>query len=501
MFKYIIISTIITLLGISISPLLKILTTSINIKLSNKMQNNLFNHLIRTKDYNLNEFTSMSVLSRFSSDISTISNLVVSIFPKIISSFFLLTSSFVVLFVMNKFYAFIAILFLPGFILLSKIYSKKQKSIYKKIEDKIVEYKSFVQESILNSVILKIFMKPENISDNLNIIQQEIFTLQLKKIKLNCLSNFLVSIGMNIGYLIIFIIGAFSVCFKITTIGSFSALVQLFQKVQSQLRSLSGLIPQIIFAVAALERIHEIYDIPLEPAINPLPKNFKFKYLKFNDVSFFYDDNKPCINDINFSIHAGDIIGLVGSSGIGKTTILKLLMFLLEPKKGFISVNDTSLKVDHRALISYVPQSNNLFSGTIRNNLTCGNNTIKDDDIKLALKISCAYDFVKALPKGLQTKLGENGVGLSQGQCQRLAITRAILSKKEILILDEATSALDLPTESQIIDNINNLKNNMTVILITHRTSTLKNCNKILELKDNLKLIKNNSSRENLSAI
>lgn len=492
MFKYIIISIIISITTISSTPVLAIITSYTNTKLCNKIQNNLFNHLIKAKYYNLNKFSSMSIISRFTSDASLLSNLVVSVFPQIISMIFLLISAFIVLFRINNFYAFISILFVPIFVLLSKIYARKQKEVHKKILDKDVEYNSFIQESMLNSVIVKIFIKPENLIAKLNNIQKDKLFLQLKKTKINSTSNFLTNLGMNVGYLSIFTIGAIAVCFKTSSIGSFSALIQLFQKVQGQLISLSSLVPQLISGIASLERINEIYELPLENSESLLPDKFKFENLSFKNLSFFYNNKKNILDNISINISIGDIVGIIGSSGKGKTTILKLAMSLLEPKKGSIYINDEILEIRHRNLIAYVPQGNNLFSGTIRDNLICNETSINDEDIDFALKTSCAYDFINELPKKLNTFVGENGIGLSQGQCQRIAIARAVLSKRSILILDEATSALDSSTEAIIMDNINKLKKNITVIMVTHRSSTLKNCNKILDLNTNTGFTENN---------
>jgi len=203
-------------------------------------------------------------------------------------------------------------------------------------------------------------------------------------------------------------------------------------------------------------------------------------------LTFAYTPEKPVVKDITFSLKAGDTLALTGASGEGKTTLIYLLLQLLRPTDGHIYIKDKGIKYDLescyiRQLISYVPQGNTLFSGTIEENLRIGDSQADKEEQKEMLKAACAWEFVSKLPEGLDTNLGERGVGLSEGQAQRISIARALIRKKPLLILDEATSALDMDTERKVIHNISNLRQG-SCIIITHRLSILRYCRRVLEL-------------------
>ena len=207
----------------------------------------------------------------------------------------------------------------------------------------------------------------------------------------------------------------------------------------------------------------------------------------FDNVYFAYKDNNYILNKINLTIDSGETIAFVGPSGEGKTTMIRLILSLINPTEGnlFISENDLikDMNRNFRNLISYVPQGNTLFSGTIRSNLLYGKPYATDDEIKEALTNACAIDFVNELEDGLDTMIGEKGVGISEGQAQRIAIARAFLRVRPILILDEATSSLDPETEVKVLKSVKSLSSNPTCIIITHRPSALNICNRIMKLE------------------
>ncbi|MEG0086910.1 MAG: ABC transporter ATP-binding protein [Niameybacter sp.] len=193
------------------------------------------------------------------------------------------------------------------------------------------------------------------------------------------------------------------------------------------------------------------------------------------------------LNHVSCSIAPGEIIGLVGPSGGGKTTLIRLLLALAQPQEGSVTLHtnhqNEEVNALHRELISYVPQGNTLFSGSIKENLCYGNLNATDKEIEQAANGACAWDFISALEAGLETSLGEKGLGISEGQAQRLAIARAFLRQKPILILDEATSALDPETEVKVLHAIKTLSHKPTCLIITHRPSALSICDRVLRLE------------------
>lgn len=480
--NFILIFLIIHLCSFVISPSITFLNSYTSNKLSNKLQSNTFAHFIRSKYSEQEKYHSMDIINRINNDISNITTLIVNILPEAISTLFLLISSFFVLYSINKFYALLSIILFPIFLLISKVYGKKQKYLYKEVQQKEVQCNSFLQESISSTIILKTFCREEIANNNLKKLQRDKFKSILKRTKLNIITNSLINVGMNTGYLIIYIIGALSIGYGTLTVGSFTALIQLFQKVQGPIYYLSSIFSQIISALGASERLQEIYKLPLDTLDITLLDKESFNELQFKDVSFAYKKNDYILNKINLKIYPGDSLGIIGDSGKGKTTLLKLILSLLDPTKGKILLDNVPINPSHRTIMSYVPQGNTLSSGTIKENLIYGNKNISNLEIYDALKISCAYEFICNLPKGLDTIIGEKALGLSEGQAQRLSITRAILQKKPILILDEATSALDVSTELRLLENLNNIKHKPTVIVVTHRPAALKYCNKTLKI-------------------
>ena len=212
-------------------------------------------------------------------------------------------------------------------------------------------------------------------------------------------------------------------------------------------------------------------------------------YITGKDINFSYKEDLPILKNINFNINPSEIVALVGPSGEGKTTLIRLILSLIHPTSGNAYISDKTTNTneniipDHRNLISYIPQGNTLFSGTIEENLKIGNPDATMEELIECCKIACAYDFIKSLDDKFKTVIGEKGLGISEGQAQRIAIARALLKKTPILILDEATSSLDGDTEIKVLEGIKNLKHKPTCIIITHRPSALEICNRIFKLQ------------------
>jgi len=466
-----------------------LLSTYTNNKIYNELQKKFFSHVTYSEYMENSKYHSVGLLTRITSDTSTINGFICGTVPSMIYSTITLIISFFTLLSINPFIAVFTVLVFPMLLIMNKLLGKRIKKFYKDIQDQSIKYNSFVQESIQNLMIVKAFCAEKRTISNLTKLQSDKFKLLFKQTLFSSLVGIAFSIGSSGLYFIIFTWGALSLASGAITFGTMTALLQLFNKVRSPLSSLAGCYSPIITTLAACERLMELEEMALEEGSGSLDvDNYNNPIIEFNNITFGYKENSTVLKNVSCKINPGETVALVGPSGQGKTTMIKLLLSLLNPNKGSLSISTDNIceKItkDHRNLISYIPQGNTLFSGTIMENITYGNIDASDDEIKKACIDACAFDFIDELDDKFDTVLGEKGFGLSEGQSQRISIARSFLRTRPILILDEATSALDAKTEISVLKAIKNLEHKPTCIIITHRPGALAICDRILRLED-----------------
>lgn len=447
---------------------------------------------IMKKDYSkVSAYHTGELQNRMFNDVAIIADGLTTILPSFVFFMVKLVCAFAYLVVIDKIFALV---FFVGGILVFfsvRVFRGTLKKLHKEVQRTEGVTRSFIQETIINLLVVKSFVVEDKIEDKTDELQDKNYKVKMKRRHFNIIANGGISATFNLGYVFALAFGAFRLLSGGMTYGTVTAMLQLVNQVQAPFASLSGILPKIYSLVASGERLMEICNLPDEEESNKSDVDIiatydKLQSISFRDISFKYDRD-IILDNTSLSIKKGDFVAIMGISGIGKSTLLKLLLGVFSVNGGSISLklSDGEITVDRhtRKLFAYVPQGNMLLSGTIRDNLTFINSGATDEEIEKAIKISCAKQFIDELPLGLETVIGEKGMGLSEGQIQRLAIARSLLSKSPVLLLDEATSALDEETEKQFLTNLKQLENK-TCIIVSHKKAALEICNKYVQIVD-----------------
>lgn len=481
---YGIIFGIIVFVDITFSLLQRIFVFRISAKLEISYKTDLFQQILEKEFSDVSAYHSGELLNRLTSDISTITGAIVTIVPKITFMIVKLMGVFIILIQISV--PFTLVFIIGGMVALSvaTLYRTKMKTFHKKGQETDGKVRSFLQEIIASMLLVKSFDIEDKVVENARDLQDTNYVIRRKRNTLSVISSSAFSFVFMVGYAFGLIWGAYNIVKGNITYGVLTEIIALVSQIQGPISGLTGIIPTYFSATASAERIIEIESLPNEKKINKeinvdnIYHNLNF--IIFNNITFSYD-RENVLQDTSLKINKGDFVAIMGITGIGKSTLMKLLMSVFSVDSGEIYLklnNSEKLYIDKntRKMFAYVPQGNFLLSGTIRDNLLIVSPNATDEEIKSSLIISCA-NFVDDLPNGLDTVLGERGIGLSEGQVQRLAIARAVLSKAPVLLLDECTSALDEETEKHLLQNLVNLKNK-TCMIITHKKAALSICNK-----------------------
>ena len=485
------INTVFLLFGVILTHfaamfLASILKNKTHIDLSITYKKVLFPIILRKKHSEISAFHSGDLVNRLTSDVEAVVTGSVNIVPSVVSLTSKIITCIIALYILSPFIA-LAILPIGAVIYVgNRIFRAKFKELHKECQRTDSSVRSFMQEAFENLAVIKSFLSGGAIVRKLDENMQENRRLRLKRSLLRVSVTVLVSLIFSLCYYCVLTWGAANLNTAITY-GTLMGLLQLISNIRAPLQGATGIIPSYYSALASAERLMEIEALkderkPLEDKkLGKIKKTFT--RIIAENLDFSYKDNHVII-DSSFYIERGTITALVGESGSGKSTLFKLLLGLLTPHYGTLKFDGaTEINEATRPLFAYVPQGNMLLSGTIRDNITFFKGDIAEEKIISAARRAVAYDFISELPNGLDTVINERGSGLSEGQIQRIAIARALLSDSEIILLDESTSAVDEETEAQLVKNLKEIKDK-TIIFITHRSSSLKACDHILTVEN-----------------
>lgn len=470
---------------------LRILDNSLAVRVSGRLEiackRRLFSAILQKEYSAVTAYHSGELMTRLTSDITVVTDNATVLLPTAISMLTRLVLAFAVIASLDM--RFALLILAAGAVLFasSRAFRGKIKKLHKTVQASDGRLRAFLQESIESLLAVQVFGVQSKVMREADVRQTDNFDAKIRRNRW--------SIAANAGFLALFSFGTlltllwcgWKLAAGTITFGTLTALLQLVNQVQTPLTNLSGLMPKYYSMLSSAERLMEIEALPDETHTHTESAPVRnFESARFRGVSFAYGQNEV-FTDADFEIRKNDFVVISGISGIGKSTLFKLLLGVLTPAGGEITVtaggHTYPADKNTRGLFAYVPQGNLLFSGTVRDNIRFIKEDATDEEVLRAAQIACADTFLDELPEGLDTPLGEGGRGLSEGQMQRIAVARAILTDAPVLLLDEATSALDEETEAKLLQNIRALENK-TCLIISHKKAAYAVCTRELTVKD-----------------
>ncbi len=475
------------------SSVINRISTKLSIYINNDIQADIFDKIVDADWMEINKYSNGDILNRFNGDISTVSSNAISWLPTIVIAIYNFFATFFVILHYDVIMAVIALASAPILLLMSRFVIKIQREYGKKTREMSSKLMAFEVETFYNFDTIKSFGISDSYSKKMRWWQGQFKDVSLEYNMFSIKTNIWMSI---VGMLVQFT--AFGYClFRLwthdITYGTMTLFLQQRSSLSSAFSNVVSIIPSFLNSSISAHRIRELVELKKEvhiPESNELDAYADDGFVvRMKDLDFSYVEGTRVITNSQFVAKPGEIVALVGPSGEGKTTMIRLILGLVRPENGSAMIcasngEEIEMNADTRHLFAYVPQGNTILSGTIAENLRMVKPEATDEELIEALKLSCAWDFVEKLPDTINFKLGERGRGLSEGQSQRVAIARAVLRDSPILLLDEATSALDVQTERQVLRNIIQQRPNKTVIVTTHRPSVLNLCQRVYRVME-----------------
>lgn len=472
-------------LQLLLSSLVNRLYAHTEISLRNRLRQNLFEHILKSHWSGRETFHSGDMLNRMEEDVRTVTDLLAGSIPSAGITLFQLAGAALFLFCLDHRMAVVILLIMPLALLFSKLYMKRMRHLTREIRATDSRLQSHLQENLQHRTLISTLEYTSMAADMISTLQSGLKRLVMRRNSFSIFSGLMVQAGFALGYLTAFAWGIYGLDTGTVTFGTLTAFLQLVAQVQRPVVELARQIPAFISALTSVERIDELTSLPLEEQGEPLILKGKVG-IRLENVTFAYPDGKrKVIEHFTHDFEPGSLTAVLGETGSGKSTMVRLMLALLRPDGGNITLYDERQSLPASPLTRrnfvYVPQGNTLVSGTLRDNLLLGNPEATDAQMWKALHMAAA-DFVHELPQGLGTPCGEMGTGLSEGQAQRIAIARGLLRPGNIVLLDEPTSSLDSDTEQTLLERLSHTIQGKTLIIITHQMQTARLCDKIKKM-------------------
>ena len=481
------------LFSLAFNSIISRISTRLSIDINNDIQADIFDKIVDADWLALNKYSNGDILNRFNGDINTVSSNAISWLPTIIIAVYNFIATFCVILYYDWIMAIIALGTAPIMLFLSRFMIKKQRDYSKKVREMSSNLMSFEVEAFYNFDTIKSFGVAPQYSRKMRWWQKKYRNISLKYNMFTIKTNVLLSLMGMIVQFITFGYCLFRLWTHDITYGTMTLFMQQRSNLSTAFNNAVSIIPSFLNSSVSAHRIRELVELPREvhiPESEELDRLAEQGFeVSMEGVDFSYVEGNRVITESSFLASPGEIVALVGPSGEGKTTMIRLILGLIRPESGEVKLRaadgkEIMMNAETRHLFAYVPQGNTIISGTIAENMRIVKEDATDGEIIEALKTACAWDFVEKMPDQINSSVGERGKGLSEGQAQRIAIARAVLRNSPVLLLDEATSALDVITERQVLKNIVQQHPNKTCIVTTHRPSVLNLCQRVYRVME-----------------
>ena len=466
------------------------LATKANTHQSNTIRLRVFSSLFRRQMYE-DQLHSGDVTSRLSKDISTVADVTTSLLPQFVVTGVQLTGAFLLMYSMDSRLALALLLVTPFVVAFGKLFAHRLRNMTLDIRQQESVIQMQVQEGMEHNAVLRSLGSEQWVTGRLSDMQDQLMGRVLRRTRFTVVTRLLLAFTFSLGYLMAFVWGGLQLRAGVITFGVMTSFLQLVGQIQHPILSMLNMMPQFFYATASIDRLEEL-TAGAEPTSTddqqPLTGSIG---ISVHDVSFTYaSGDREVLSHFSHNFRPGSKTAIMGATGIGKTTLFRLMLAFIKPNAGEIALfradkQQHAVDEHSRKHFVFVPQGNTLMSGTVRYNLQLARPEATDDELREVLHVAMA-DFVYDLPNGIDTLLGERGIGLSEGQAQRIAIARGLLRPGGVLLLDEISSSLDERTEHELFSRLFEFCHDKTMIFITHRPAVSRLCDDVIRLQDTI---------------